>query len=513
MENILPKIESVFTTSTEKYLELARYLQSAKTSVITISDLEKLLSGEGRELMRRLLEEHLLVRGYGDICKSIVGSDGIERSYKQCRQRSLITIFGKVTIKRMGYSYPGKTSLFPLDAILNLPADIYSLGLKKVIAFEVSKNSFSEAADLIKRYTDVKLPKRQAEILSRKAVQDFDEYYEQICTTERLEEAKKLPLLILTTDSKGVVVRKQDLREATRKKAEQSSNKLNKRLSKGEKKNRKRMATVASVYQIARFVRTPESISGELDFETQEETTIKPRPKAKRVWASLEKAPENVISEIFEEANRRDPEKQKTWTFLIDGDRNQLKRIKKQIQKLAVNVVIILDIIHVIEYLWKAARIFHGETNKASEKWVSKRLLKILQGKAGLVAGGMRRAATLLKIETTARKPVDTCANYLLKYSQYLRYNEYLEQGMPIATGVIEGACRYLIKDRMDITGARWSLTGAEAILKLRSLRVSGDFDDYWEFHEQQEFYRNHFSKYLHPAILEELSTKSIEKV
>jgi len=113
-----------------------------------------------------------------------------------------------------------------------------------------------------------------------------------------------------------------------------------------------------------------------------------------------------------------------------------------------------LDIIHVIEYLWKSARVFHKEANKDSEKGVSKCLLEILPGKSSRVAGGMRSSATLLKIETAERKPVDTGANYLVKYSPYLRYNEYLPQGMPIATGVIEGACRHLVKDRMDITGA-----------------------------------------------------------
>jgi len=173
--------------------------------------------------------------------------------------------------------------------------------------------------------------------------------------------------------------------------------------------------------------------------------------------------------------------------------------------------VIILDIIHVIEYLFQCARVFHEETNKASEKWVSKRLLEILRGKASRLAFGMRRAATLLKIETTERKPVDTCANYLIKYSAYLRYNEYLKQGMPIATGVIEGACRHKVSDRMDITGARWSLSGAEAILKLRSLRASGDFDEYWKFHERQEFERNHLSQYLNPSILKEFSTEVLE--
>jgi len=133
--------------------------------------------------MRRLLEEHLKMRGVGDLWQSIIGSDGIKRSYKQLRRRKLITIFGKITITRMGYSNPGESSLFPFDGILNLPVDIYSHGIRKAIAFEVSKNSFSEAVDSIKRYTGVKVHKRQAEILSQKAAQDFDEYYEQMCTS------------------------------------------------------------------------------------------------------------------------------------------------------------------------------------------------------------------------------------------------------------------------------------------------------------------------------------------
>lgn len=193
---------------------------------------------------------------------------------------------------------------------------------------------------------------------------------------------------------------------------------------------------------------------------------------------------------------------------LVDGDPHQLKSVNRQIEKFSVSAVVILDIIHVIEYLWKAARVFHDEASRTSEKWVSERLLGILRGRASLVAGGMRRSATLLKIRRSSRKPVDVCADYLLKNSPYLRYNEYLGEGLPIATGVIEGACRHLIRDRMDITGARWSLEGAEAVLKLRSLRSSGDFDDYWKFYELQEFDRNHYSKYSDPAILDELSSK-----
>ena len=122
---------------------------------------------------------------------------------------------------------------------------------------------------------------------------------------------------------------------------------------------------------------------------------------------------------------------------------------------------------------------------------MSERLLLILQGKASQVAAGIRRSATLRKISKTERIPVDKCCGYLLKNKLHLQYHLYLKEGLPIATGVIEGACRHLIKDRMDVTGARWSLKGAEAIIKLRSLRSSKDFESYWQFHEKQEYIRN----------------------
>ena len=99
----------------------------------------------------------------------------------------------------------------------------------------------------------------------------------------------------------------------------------------------------------------------------------------------------------------------------------------------------------------------------------------------------MRRAATVAGLSKDTRKPVDTCADYLQKYAPYLHYDRYLAAGYPIATGVIEGACRYLVRDRMDLTGARWRLAGAEAVMKLRALRASGDFDPYWDFHEARE--------------------------
>lgn len=497
-------LKDSFGSSHQQYLGLTKRLSSSETMWMKHSDLENLITTDGRELLRRLFEEHIQLCGYADVGKSIVGSDGIERTHKRLRRRVLISIFGPVTIERMGYSHRKENSLFPKDALLNLPDDSYSYGMRKLVAIDATKTSFSEVIDSVKRITGISISKRQAELLTCKAAHDFDEYYAQKMTTESEKIAKKLPLVILTTDCKGIVMRHEDLRDATKKKAESREHKLKKRMSPGEKSNAKRMATVASVYQINRFMRTPEEIMGELSL-TDITRKERPRPIAKRVWASIEKNQADVIFDIFNEASRRDKKQQKEWVCLIDGDRKQLKKIRTHAKKMHYKLTIIMDIIHVIEYVWSAARAFYDETNSKTEAWVAKRLLEILRGRAGYVAGGIRRSATLLKIETNKRKPIEKCAHYLINNAPYLRYNEYLTKGYPIATGIIEGACRHLIKDRMDITGARWSLIGAESVVKLRSLRASGDFDEYWVFHESQEYIRNHRVYYENPKIIEKM--------
>src|SRR5262245_12418568 len=255
------------------------------------------------------------------------------------------------------------------------------------------------------------------------------------------------------------------------------------------------MGTVAAVYTIQPFVRTPEEIVAELRTEASA-TSQPPRPEDKRVWASVEHSPQTVIRQAFDEALRRDPAQTKYWCVLVDGSRYQLRILRLVARDCGVQPTIVLDLIHVCEYLWSAAWAFYREGDPRAEVWVRKRLLKILRGGSSLVAAGLRRSATLRRLNKQQRAPLDRCANYLLKYRQYLHYDQYLKAGLPIATGVIEGACRHLVKDRMELTGARWRLQGAEAVLRLRSLRSSKDFDQYWEFHLLQEYMRHHASRY-----------------
>jgi hypothetical protein len=307
--------------------------------------------------------------------------------------------------------------------------------------------------------------------------------------TGRYQREGKWQIMIHGESYKPIVA------EATRKAAESRSHKLDQRLTKGEKRHRKRMATVATVYTVAPHLRTAEDVVRSMAPHDERDPPQRPRPENKRVWASLEKTPEEVIEEAFREATSRDPDREKTWVALVDGNKKQLAILKALARTDTVRLTIVVDIMHVAEYIWDASLAFHGEASKEREEWVSERLLSVLHGRASWVAAGMRRGATLRRRKGKKRKLVDKCADYLLKYKAYLRYDRYLAKGLPIATGVIEGACRHLVCDRMD-GGARWSLAGAEAVLRLRALRSSGDFDEYWTYHEKQEYQRNHVASY-----------------
>ena len=158
--------------------------------------------------------------------------------------------------------------------------------------------------------------------------------------------------------------------------------------------------------------------------------------------------------------------------------------------------------VHVLEYLWKAAYCFCPEASREAEAWVTDPLRLLLTGHDPCqVVAGIRRSATRQGLLKTARLAADKCAFYLKNNRAYLGYAEALRQGFPIATGVIEGACRYVVKERMDRTGARSSLAGAEAVLRLRALVTNGDFDEYWRFHLQQARERNHRSRYANGTV------------
>jgi hypothetical protein len=482
-----------FERSAERFCQLAGWLAGGQARGLEHSQLEARLAEDGRELIRALLQDHLDLRAASEPrIDGVVGADAVpRRTVERAHERELLSVFGGVEVGRLAYRQRGSENLYPADAQLNLPAEKHSHGMRRLTALEAPRTSFEDAQAAILRQTGQRLGKRQLRELAVAAAVDFKAFYAQ---RERTPPEGD-DLLVLSCDAKGVVMRHEALRDQTRKQAESSETKLQTRLSKGEKRNRKRMAEVAAVYEVEPHPRTPGDILPGDEAERQAQT---PAPKAKNKWlsASVTDDASQVVAEMFKEADRRDPSHQRTWVALVDGNNHQIDRIKKEARKRKLKPIITVDFIHVLEYLWTGAWCFFKEGDPAAERWVHEKARQVLAGRAGIVAAAIRRKATRLNLEPTKREGADRCANYLLAKRPYLDYPTALSQGTPIATGVIEGACRHLVKDRMDITGARWGLESAEAILKLRALVSNRDFDPYWNYHLHQEHRRVHATRY-----------------
>jgi hypothetical protein len=199
---------------------------------------------------------------------------------------------------------------------------------------------------------------------------------------------------------------------------------------------------------------------------------------------------------MFDEATRRDPAHERTWIALVDGNRQQIDAITTEAGGRGVNVTVLVDFVHVLEYVWKAAWTFFYPGDPDAEAWVADHARTILAGRAVDAAATIAHQADAGSFRGNERTGADEAVAYLTNKAPYLDYATALTSGWPIATGVIECACRYLVKDRMDITGARWSLHGAEAILKLRALITNGHFEQYWDVHQHQQLRRNHLNRY-----------------
>ena len=486
---------AVFACSREQFESLIGFLDGTDAAGLSHAELEERLDRDGRELLRRLLDDHLALRAAREQrLEQVAGDEGVVRSRVESgHERALETVFGTVTVERLAYRAPGVGNLHPADAALNLPVERHSHGLRRLCALEAPRGSFEGAVEAIERQTGVRLGKRQVEELAGLAAMDFEDFYEN----RRPTRAKSDDLLVLSADGKGIVMRPDALR--TRAPARPRAGPAPKpRLSAGDRQNRKRMAEIGAVYDAKPAPRTAADI---LTSAAPEGYDPEPGPVAKNKWltASIVNAPAEVIKRVFDEAERRDPKHRRPWVALVDGANHQIDRIRFEARKREIKVTIVVDFVHVLEYLWNAAGCLFPDLDPTH--WVHLQATRVLEGHATKVAGTIRRTATNSRLQGVNRKPADDAANYLTNKAPYLDYPTALREGWPIATGIIEGACRHLVKDRMDITGARWGLAGAEAILKLRALKANGDFDAYWQYHLTQERHHIHKARYLDHAI------------
>jgi len=468
----------------DAFQRLQSWSRSRAALTAPADHVEQELHRGGLELLRRLLDENFQARGVGDVGDAVarqdVGGETTRLGYRRLHPCEYESIFGTVPVDRLGYGAPGEPSIHPLDEELNLPERRYSYVVQERAARLAARGPFDEAADEVSKTTAACLPKRQLEEVVVDGAEDFDTFYEARTSALPPPETTGV-IMVAGVDCKGVP------RHRTEEEREETQPV---RLGSGEKRTKKKMATVASVHTTDPHVRTPEEIVAQLmDPNPPQPEQSKPKAEHRRIWASLLKSKDEVIKEMAEEMKRRDPDGQKIAVCLTDGEEALKTRTEKHLQKVFPWIILVLDIIHVLEYLWKAAHAFHAAGSEEARLWVRERLLHILQGGVSRVVAGMRQSATKQGLSAAKRRLVDKACDYFLKNKDRMDYGYYLAVGLPIASGMVEGACGHLVRDRMELTGALWNVEAerAEAVLKLRALDKSGDLEAYWDFHVIQE--------------------------
>ena len=475
-----------FAGSGRLFGEITSWLAGPDAGGLTHGGLEDELGSRSRELSRRLYQDHLDLRAAREERRQgVTGADGIARTRAEAgHARSLSTVFGPVTVSRIAYRAPGAANVHPADEELSLPAGRHSHGLARLAASAAARMSFGQACAEVTARTGSVLGKRQCQQLIAAAAADFAGFY---ASRRPPPGAGPGDVLVLSCDGKGVMVRPGHLRPRTAQESCRDGPKQDGRLSRGEVRTRKRMAGIGAVCDLAPVPRTPGDILGP-----------GPRPdgpRAERKWltATITAGTAGVVADVFAEASRRDPGRQRTWIALADGDNHQIRQITARAAARGLTITIICDFIHVTEYLWNAAWCFFPEASPGAAPWVRRHAAAILDGHATQTAAAIRDQATATtSLSKTKRKTAARTANYLTAKAPYLNYPAALAAGWPITTGIIEGACRHLVKDRMDITGARWGVPTAQAILQLRALHANGDLDTYWTYHLNREHHRNH---------------------
>lgn len=390
-------------------------------------------------------------------------------------EKSYFSIFGKLNVKRYLY-HLGADRFAPLDIVLNLPIRCYSYFLSEWVNQLTLHRAYEHTSAFLKKFLGLELSVSALETISQESATQYEAYYAGKKTLPKAEPTGAWT--VVSFDGKGVPMIKKE------------AAKIQAKLGKGEKRQKKKEALVGAKYTIDPHVRIPEEVAGHLVFPEHKEEFPpgegKTETKAQdiRYIASVEKPKRAVMEEIFEEI-KEEPFDNAPLLCLIDGAKSLLSSLGDAFRGIG-NKVIILDIIHVVEYIWLIAHLKYGEGNDVARHYVYDHLLMILKGD---VSGYIQELCDERKTgswKASQEKVFSKVITYFENHHPYMNYGEYLAQGYPIATGVVESACGHVVSDRMEISGARWGIQGAEAILRLRSVYQSQDWEEYWTFYTAQ---------------------------
>lgn len=427
------------------------------------------------------LSECFRLHGSGDMGETVELPDGRScQRLEELHPRRYVSIFGEFQLQRTVYgSREGqKIEFVPLDNRLQLPELVFSYVLQDWDQAFCVEEAFGKVAETIKRILGFGQSVDSLERMNEHMARQVEDFREDRPFAKPEEEGE---ILVMSADGKGVVMRREQPAPVGHR-------------TKGEKASQKRMAIVGAAYTVDRYMRTPEQVMAALFGDRQ--ALPKPRPKAKHkhVWASLPQQNEtgNEVSAVdivypwlLNEVAERNRNFSKEMVCIQDGQESLWEARRNHLPQR--NCTDILDLLHVTPRIWRAAHVFHKEKSKEAEQFVRERLLRILEGKSDLVVRGLRVMARKRKLTGSKRKTIAKVCDYYETNREHMRYDIYLAKGYPIASGVIEGACRHLIKDRMERAGMHWTVKGAQAMLDVRSTSVNGDWDAYQTYYRQRE--------------------------
>lgn len=446
-------------------------------------NLFRMLLTYGHSLLKEVIARH----GDGRSKSLVINNDKKIVRYHSQKSREYLSIFGSLAIHRAYYWQKGSNGVFPLDEKLNLPQHQYSYLLLKWTQGRIVSDPYDEAVESINEILRLSLHKQGQEEASKTVAINVRKYYQE---EDEIAPASEGAVLVATADCKGVPMVPSERSEQPK------ASKV--RRGKGDKKKGLcKDSVVTSDYSFKPSPRTAVNVidglmavNGQKEQKSTEKISRKRTPQNKRIFASMS-GKETAFKELADRLHQRDQSDTKKIFILFDGERALQTRVLKEFCGRGWKDRIAgmgLDIVHAMEYLWEAGSAIHGEKSVERVLWVRRKGIALLEGKVGRVIGSLKQIlAKRTDMKKSRQKALQKVITYFENHRHMMHYDEYLRCGYPVATGVIEGACGCLVKDRTGCSGMKWTHKGVQAVLDLRAVKQNGDWEEYWTYHVKQE--------------------------
>jgi len=443
---------------------LLNMVTGAEAQTATLNQVERSLLRHLLRMGRKLLQVFLARRADVESHAPHWGWQRRKLAYHSQKAVDYFSVFGKLEVTRAYFYAPGYGGKTPLDQALSLPERCYSDLLMECAELLAVDGAYDKVTQVLTRLLGVDVSVLAVETTAAEHSQAVLTFYAQREALPRREEGR---ILVAQADGKGVRLVRDDAP-------------LTVRRGKGDKKTRKKEAIAVALYTIAPYRRTPQEVVAAL-FREDAPPGERPAPQHKHVFASLD-GKAAALRRLARWAIRRDGRHIRQRVALTDG----AEALQDQMRQHLPNFTLVLDIIHAVEHLWTAGTALFGETDPQRAEWVKLQTLDILSSRAACVIQRLEDQAQALSPASQAAKALRRVAGYLQRNRPFMDYARYLKNGWPIGTGVVEGTCRHLVKDRMELSGMRWTVAGAEALLALRAVHENGDWDAFHQFRRQQ---------------------------